>query len=586
MLKNVSIGVKLIASFMSIALVVLVLGIIQYASLDHLIANDVRVADLVSQRATAKDIRISLLTEMKIVLEMWIATDEDSLDDEGMKGYKDMHIKELERIRYYFNGLINGGEGANGKIAKILDPELNTNVKNLLALYNDDFVKAFESLHDSINSKLQKIKEGGKDADFADLKAQIADLNEKCDTTCKKLINDTVDIESKVKAKIAAKQKESAETTSASKIISILGIILGIILAIALGTLITLMITRQLNKVIADLSEVTEGVNTGSDQINSASAQVSDSSQSIAEGANNQAASLEQTSASLEQMSAMVKQNADNSRQAATMSTNTSASAQKGKEVMDKMSAAIEKIKSSSDETAKIIKTIDEIAFQTNLLALNAAVEAARAGEAGKGFAVVAEEVRNLAQRSAEAAKNTAELIEQSQKNADHGVAVSGEVGGILNDIVEGIQKVGQLISEVSTATDEQSNGLDEINKAVAELDKVTQGNAANAQQTASASEELSAQASELGDYVRRLEQAVATTKELIGGKGSYHNYNNYSKKVIPPRKIINIKPQSYSQDNPQTKRRVDKVHPAPINHRKPDAGDIIPLDEHELDQF
>ncbi|MCE5229377.1 methyl-accepting chemotaxis protein, partial [bacterium] len=188
--------------------------------------------------------------------------------------------------------------------------------------------------------------------------------------------------------------------------------------------------------------------------------------------------------------------------------------AEKGSEVMEKMSVAIDKIKASSDETAKILKTIDEIAFQTNLLALNAAVEAARAGDAGKGFAVVAEEVRNLAMRSAEAAKNTASLIEASQKNADNGVQVSADVTQILKQIVTGVQKVTQLNGEVSAASDEQSQGIDQINTAVAQLDKVTQSNAANAEDSASASEELSAQARELNDMVNTLVSIVRGASE------------------------------------------------------------------------
>ena len=172
---------------------------------------------------------------------------------------------------------------------------------------------------------------------------------------------------------------------------------------------------------------------------------------------------------------------------------------------MSRMGEAIGKIKSSSDQTAKIIKTIDEIAFQTNLLALNAAVEAARAGDAGKGFAVVAEEVRNLAQRSAEAAKNTASLIEESQQNADNGVAVSRKWAGILTQIVESVQKLTQLIGEVSAASQEQSKGIEQIGTAVTQMDKLTQSNAANAEESASASEELAAQAKELGDMVQML---------------------------------------------------------------------------------
>jgi methyl-accepting chemotaxis protein len=199
------------------------------------------------------------------------------------------------------------------------------------------------------------------------------------------------------------------------------------------------------------------------------------------------------------------------------MALETRAAVEKSREAMTRMGDAIGKIKGSSDQTAKIIKTIDEIAFQTNLLALNAAVEAARAGDAGKGFAVVAEEVRNLAQRSAEAAKNTAALIEESQQNANNGVAVSNEVGGILAQIVESVQKLSQLIGEVSAASDEQSKGIEQIGTAVTEMDKLTQSNAANAEESASASEELAAQAKELGDMV----QVLVGIVKGAGAKGT-----------------------------------------------------------------
>jgi methyl-accepting chemotaxis protein len=253
------------------------------------------------------------------------------------------------------------------------------------------------------------------------------------------------------------------------------------------------------------LSGVIDSLSAGSNQISSASSQVSQSSQSLAEGASVQASSLEETSASLEELSSMTKQNSDNARQANTMAGEASSSAVESRAAMDRMGEAIGKIKASADETAKIIKTIDEIAFQTNLLALNAAVEAARAGDAGKGFAVVAEEVRNLARRSAEAAKSTSSLIEGAQKNADNGVAVSGEVGRFLGQIADKVQKLSGLVGEVSAASEEQTKGISQISIAVTEMDKVTQGNAANAEESASASEELFAQAKELGDMVSTL---------------------------------------------------------------------------------
>ena len=222
--------------------------------------------------------------------------------------------------------------------------------------------------------------------------------------------------------------------TARSSVLAVCLAIGGLVLGAILALVITRSITRALNHVI-------QGLKLGAEQTSSASGQVAQASQQMAEGASEQASSLEEVSSSLEEMASMTKQNADNAGQANGMSGKAKAAAEQGNTAMGRMSEAISKIKTSSDQTAKILKTIDEIAFQTNLLALNAAVEAARAGEAGKGFAVVAEEVRNLAQRSAEAARNTASLIEESQKNADHGVAVSTEVGNILGQIVQDVQK-------------------------------------------------------------------------------------------------------------------------------------------------
>jgi methyl-accepting chemotaxis protein len=262
------------------------------------------------------------------------------------------------------------------------------------------------------------------------------------------------------------------------------------------------------------LGRIIKNLTTGSEQTTSAAGQVSSSSQSLAQGASEQAAAIEETTSSIEEMASMVKQSAGNADEAKGLAGSARDEAEKGAAAMERMSVAIEDIKKSSDQTGKIVKTIDEIAFQTNLLALNAAVEAARAGEAGKGFAVVAEEVRNLAQRSAEAARNTAEMIQESVRNADNGVNISKEVAGALEEIANGNRKVNDLVEEVAASSKEQAQGIDQINSAIGQMDQVTQSNAANAEESASASEELSAQAEEMNGVVQELQK-------MVGGSAS-----------------------------------------------------------------
>jgi methyl-accepting chemotaxis protein len=145
-----------------------------------------------------------------------------------------------------------------------------------------------------------------------------------------------------------------------------------------------------------------------------------------------------------------------------------------------------------------IIAVIDGIAFQTNILALNAAVEAARAGEEGRGFAVVASEVRNLAQRSAAAAKEIKILIHDSVDTVETGTQLVEQAGSAMQEIVGSIERVTDIMGEITIASREQSSGIDQINLSIAQIDEVTQQNAALVEEAAAAANALKAQADRL----------------------------------------------------------------------------------------
>jgi methyl-accepting chemotaxis protein len=303
----------------------------------------------------------------------------------------------------------------------------------------------------------------------------------------------------------AAIEDGHAKAASSRWIATILSLVF-----LAMGGVIVkviLSMNKDLRRVALELSE-------GADQINSAASQVASSSQTLAQGASEQAASLEETSASTEEITSMTRKNAENSKSAAGVMATVDREVKDGNHNLEQMVASMQQINASSDKIAKIIKVIDEIAFQTNILALNAAVEAARAGEAGMGFAVVADEVRNLAQRSAQAAKDTSALIEESIGTSRDGNTKLEQVAGVIRAITASSAEVKTLVDEVNMGSEEQARGIEQIAKAIAQMDQVTQGTAASAEESASASEQLSAQAQALNHIVKELDA-------LVGGDNS-----------------------------------------------------------------
>jgi methyl-accepting chemotaxis protein len=251
----------------------------------------------------------------------------------------------------------------------------------------------------------------------------------------------------------------------------------------------------KLTEVISSIREAAQTVQTGSTEIAQGNTDLSQRTEE-------QASSLEETASSMEEMTSSVKQTSENAVHANNLAGTAQQQAQKGGEVVGRAVKAMEEINSSSKKIADIIGVIDEIAFQTNLLALNAAVEAARAGEQGKGFAVVAGEVRNLAQRSAGAAKEIKDLIRDSVEKVDNGTELVNESGRTLTEIVDAVEKVNLMISQISEASAEQASGIEQVNKAISQMDEMTQQNAALVEEASAASETMTEQANGMMDLM------------------------------------------------------------------------------------
>ncbi|UJB67249.1 MCP four helix bundle domain-containing protein [Acidovorax sp. YS12] len=259
---------------------------------------------------------------------------------------------------------------------------------------------------------------------------------------------------------------------------------------------------RSLYAMSEALSRMVQQVRQSTDSIATASAEIALGNQDLSARTEQTSSNLQQTAAAMEQFTSTLQQSAGSAQQASSLAAGASGVARRGGEVVGQVVATMQDIHHSSQKIADIIGVIDGIAFQTNILALNAAVEAARAGEQGRGFAVVAGEVRSLAQRSADAAKEIKGLITASVERVETGSRLVEGAGSTMQEVVQAVQRVTDMIGEITAASQEQSAGVAQVNQAVGQLDQMTQQNAALVEQSAAAAHSLREQAQQLAQAI------------------------------------------------------------------------------------
>ncbi|WP_164208781.1 methyl-accepting chemotaxis protein [Stenotrophomonas maltophilia] len=272
------------------------------------------------------------------------------------------------------------------------------------------------------------------------------------------------------------------------------------------------------NTTVAQLTQIVGQIQASASSITLAAGEIASGNSDLSRRTEQQAANLEETAASMEELTSTVRQNAEHARQANQLAIGAQSVASQGGSVVGQVVSTMSAIEASSRKIAEIISVIDGIAFQTNILALNAAVEAARAGEQGRGFAVVASEVRTLAQRSAAPAKEIKGLIDDSVGKVTEGSSLVHQAGSTMGEIVASVQRVTDIMAEISAASQEQSAGIEQVNQTVVQMDETTQQNAALVEEATAAARAMEDQAAQLADAVAifRLDNQVSAAVKAV----------------------------------------------------------------------
>ena len=245
---------------------------------------------------------------------------------------------------------------------------------------------------------------------------------------------------------------------------------------------------ERLNQTMGNIMQASEQVTAGADQ-------VSNGAQSLAQGATEQASAVQELSATITDLDQKAHENAQTATTAKESSNQAGEKLQACNGKMQEMRQAMGEVLKSQKDIGKIIETIENIAFQTNILALNAAVEAARAGSAGKGFAVVADEVRNLASKSDQAAKQTKKQIENSIAHVDTSNELVEEVVKSMEETMGYAATAIGYMDQLAENSVSQSEAITQLTTGVDQISAVVQTNSATSEESAAASEELSSQA-------------------------------------------------------------------------------------------
>ncbi|QJD88204.1 methyl-accepting chemotaxis protein [Cohnella herbarum] len=514
-------GVKLISSFLIIAVIMAFVGIFGLnnlgklnSSLDDMYDNQLVAINSLQQAQVG-------FNEMRVNLRKLYMVD----DLQVIATTKSTYKSQITLIEEAMN--------------KFKNTRLSDNSRQALLPYDqswNEYLDVYESTVSLKDSKNLDEMEKTIDNEYQTITNKVKDI-----------LNKLIEINL---VEASQSRDDGAQLYDTSRNITIVVLIAAVILSIAFGYFISQIIAKPLSRVVALVSKVADGdlrdtvniqtkdeigalgkaidtmvsnlrrivgnILSSSQSLAAASQQISASSEEIASSNANQADAAQTISELFKELSSAIHSVAQNTELASELSDTAIGVAKDGGEVirssmesMNEVSGKMSRLENDSQKIGDIIEVIEDIADQTNLLALNAAIEAARAGEQGRGFAVVADEVRKLAERSSEATKQITGIIKGMQENTKLSVAAvqesasfSQKTGEAFKHIASMVNDAGNKVTEIAAASEEQAAQASTVQEAVENISAATEEAAAASEETATTAQSLAIMAEDLQQAV------------------------------------------------------------------------------------